>query len=235
MNNQRTQASRAAFTAIELLMVIGIMMTLMGIAVPTVLPSIRHGNINSAVNDISMCWRQARILAMTTAIPAGASPYHFGIAIRQSAGQQASVALIFDNVATGTPKYFMAGEDPSDQSTYSASGTAAAFFKFNRNVIVASTPAGGSNTDAPTTADQTIIIYAQYGTGLPLSPDNVAMGRGQVSPPCSMGVASDAALTATVCPRIQLWTQDYSVGPSRHGYASSFAIYHAGFTVSQEL
>jgi Tfp pilus assembly protein FimT len=235
MTDARMRTSRSAFTAVELVVVIGIMMALMSIALPSVLPAIVRGKIHSAVNDITTCWRQARLLAMTNAIPSNNLPWHFGIAIKQAAGQQATVGVILDNVAAGDAKYLVEGEDPADQSTYDAAAKPVALFKFNRRVVVASTPAGGDNAMAPTTGDRTVLLYVQYGSGLPLSPDDVAAGRGLVSSPCSLGVASDAAITSTVCPRLQLWTQDYASGPNHRGYASSFSIYHAGFTVSQGL
>jgi prepilin-type N-terminal cleavage/methylation domain-containing protein len=223
------------FTAVELLVVIAIMMILLGIAVPTVMPAIRRGKVNSGLNDIVSCWRQARTLAIMTPIPPGATPSYFGIVIKQVSGAP-SAGLIFDNIATGTPKYYMQGQDPLDASTYSASGTPATLFNLGKTVTLCSTPAGGG---AESTADNTIIIYAQYGTGLPLAPADVAANHGTTAAPTSLGVTvADPSFPAvpSICPVVRLQTFDFDPAPAtRRGYATSFAIYHAGFTTAQEF
>ncbi len=236
---------RSGFTAIELLVVIGIMMILLGIAVPTMMPALRRGKINSAVNDITGAWRQARAMAMLAIPPAGPTPPHFGIMIQQTAGQQAYVAVVFDNVRTGPAKLLMQGQDPLDASTYSAGGTPITLYRFNRNVMIASAPstdgtpvpapAVGAPAPIPTTSDNCILIYAQYGTGLPITPNDVASNHGLIAAPSSMGVWSVAATPISVCPVIRLQTMDFEATPARRGYATSFSLYHAGFTASQEL
>ena len=245
MTNSPRPYGRAGFTAIELLVVIGIMMILLGVAVPTMMPAIRRGKINSALNDISGAWRQARILAMMNAIPSGVAPPHFGIVINQTAGQQAYVAVIFDKVTTGIPNLYVQGVDPQLPATWGISGPPVTQYRFNRNVTIASAPASdgtpgplplvGASAPAATTADNTIIIYAQYGTGLPITPVDVAANHGLTAAPTSLGVWSQSAAPTSVCPVVRLQTFDYQTSPTRRGYASSFSLYHAGFTAAQEL
>jgi Tfp pilus assembly protein FimT len=223
--------ARAGFTAVELIVVIGIALSLAALSVPAVLPSIRHGQVHAAVNDLTRCWREAAQMAIVTPVPAGECPPHFGIAVRQVAGQRVDVGVIFDNVATGSPKYFMQGQVPGDASTYSPGGAPIVFARLNRNIVMAT-----ATVDAPTpsTADKTIIVYAQYGTGLPISADDVAANRGQVAAPISVGVSSDQALASSICPMVMLQTLDYDAANHR-GFACSFALYHAGFTAAKEL
>jgi Tfp pilus assembly protein FimT len=241
INIARTNSARHGFTAIELMMVLGIMMIMMGMAAPVILPALRHGKINSAINDIMACWREARIMAMSHSIPStNAVPPHFGIAINQGATGQASVSLIYDSVASGIPNLLVQGQDPSDASTYSATKPAVAQYFFNRNVVLATSP---TTTGTPTASPITIILYAQYGTGLALDPADVAAGRGSVAAPTSlgiaglqatsMGIAAPPSVVPSVCPITMLQSVDFVLTP-RRGFSTAFAIYNAGFIAAQE-
>lgn len=227
MSSRIGGSSRGGFTAIELVMVIGIMLILMAIAVPSILPAIRRGQVNDAVNDLTRCWRQARALAMTTAVPTGATPPHFGVLIEQQPGQRPSVAVVFDSVASGAARVLNNGIDPVVPSTWVATGDPVAEFRFNRSVMLSSTALSGGST--------TILIYAQYGTGLPILAQDVNLGRGMVAPPACLGIASAAAAASVVVPDLRVQTLDYETAPTRRGFASNFAIYHAGFCATEEL
>jgi type II secretory pathway pseudopilin PulG len=227
---------RRGFTAVELIIVIGIMMILLGIAVPSVMPAIRRGKVNDAANDITDCWRQARALAIQTPLPpaqAGGQPPYFGIAIDQTTGQRPYVEIIFDSTAAGTQAYTR-GMDPRDPSTWSGSGTPVSIHTFSQQVILQTTPLAGG---AASTADRHVVIYAQYGTGLPIDPATVVLGQGQIAAPTSMGVSSPSIGTQTVCPVLQIQTLDFdnSSPATKRGYAVLFQLFHAGFTSVQEL
>ncbi len=221
---------RRGFTAIELLIVIGLMLILMAVAVPSVIPALRKGALNNAATDITSCWRQARYLAMTTAIPSGINPPHFGMIIRQVAGTRPYVALIYDNVdASGPPKLLTTGEDPDDVTTYDSSKPPVVQSIFNRNVIVASAAPSGTVD----TSDRTIVVYAQYQTGLPIAPADVVAGRGMVAAPTSLGVSAPSASASTVCPVLNLQTLDYTQG--LRGYCLGLSLYHAGAIATRSV
>ena len=217
-----SRRSRQGFTAIELLMVIGIMMILMAAAVPSIIPALRKGALNNVAGDITACWRQARALAMNSTVPTGLKPPFYGIVIFQQAGQRPYVALIYDNAGLGTmPNLLMQGQLAG--APYDPSGTPVAQFFFNRNVIIAS-----GATNPPTTADVTLVVYAQYETGLPVSPADVHTSQGMMAQYTSFGVSTGAAVANSLCPYFDVQTLDYV--PGTRGYALGLALYQAGCT-----
>ena len=231
---------RAGFTAVELMMVLGIMLILMSAAVPAVLPALRHGKVNAALNDVMSCWREARIMAMTHALPSINPVPHFGIMLVQPASGPASVSLIYDSVASGNAQLLRQEQDPADPSTYNAAEPPVAQYFFSSNVLLATSP---NPTQTATVTATTILLYAQYATGLALDPADVATGRGAVASPTSIGISGivNTAMTLnppstpipSVCPIATLQTIDFINSP-RRGFATSFAIYNAGFIASQE-
>lgn len=216
--------SRSGFTAIELLIVIGVMMLMMGMAVPAVMPALRKGALRSAVTDIEACWSQAQVLAKRATLPPGNTPAHYGIVIHQQAGQRPYVAMIHDAVAgSSMPALLHQDGDPSRPPVAKRT--------FNRNVIVGTaTDATGATVD---TADRTLVIYAQYQTGLPISAADVAAGRGMVAAPVSLGVSAASALGSSVCPAVELRTLDYV--PNQRGFAVGVQLYHAGFIAVESI
>jgi prepilin-type N-terminal cleavage/methylation domain-containing protein len=234
--------ARGGFTAVELMMVMGIMLIIMSITVPAVLPTLRHGKLSSAVNDIQACWRKARGMAMATSIPSGTTPYHYGILISQPASGETTVSLVYDNENVSSPKLLMFGEDPSNPATtYNAGAPPVAQYSFNRNVLLATASASGG---ALSTGAANVLIYAQYGTGLPISPVDVAGGRGLVAAATSLGVSgmlatnlgapTPATTPSSVMPVTELMTSDFVSSP-RRGFCIAFAIFHAGFVSAEDL
>ena len=57
----RQSTLRAAFTAIELVVVMGIMLMLMGMTTPTVLKMLRQSAVHKAGSDIVDAWRIRRL------------------------------------------------------------------------------------------------------------------------------------------------------------------------------
>lgn len=76
---------RSAFTAIELLIVIAIMVMMIGLAVPSMAESLQRTKVANAANAIQEAHKQARQLARETALPILAnSPNnqpHFGVRV----------------------------------------------------------------------------------------------------------------------------------------------------------
>ncbi len=231
--------TRAGFTAVELMMVMGIMLIMLSITVPAVLPALRHGEVSSAVNDIQACWRIARGMAMSSSIPVGATPFHYGIVINQPGSGQITVSLVYDNQNASSPRLLMQGEDPSNPTTtYSAGGTPVAQYTFNRNVVLGTSSSQSVANSATRTKTSIFSIYAQYGTGLPLAPSDVALGRGMVASATSMGVtgmlntAMGAAHTrdcAAICHADHQCSSDlrFRHQPSSADSTIAFAIFHA--------
>lgn len=220
----RLASPRSAFTAIEMVIVIGIMMLIMAMAVPAVLPALRKGALRAAVNDIEDCWAQAQIMAKRSSLPSGSNPPHFGIMIRQEAGSRPSVALIRDSSGPGVEAAFVHQDDDTSKPPV-------ALRRFNRNVIVATaTDATGATLD---TADRVLVVYAQYQSGLPISAADVAAGRGMVAAPTSLGVRAASSLPASTCPAFELRTLDYV--PAQRGYALGVQLYHAGFIAVETI
>lgn len=229
----RRTTGRSSFTAIELVVVMGIMLLLAGMTLPAVLPSLRKGALHSAANDIESCWRQARTMAMTGLVPQATNPPFFGIVISQTNGGQGYVELIYDSVGPGQqPQPLVQGQNPLDPTTYNASATPIAKYLFNKNVLV-STNFGSSGT--ATTGNCLITVYAQYGTGLPVDPAAVQAGNGTVNPPTSIGVTSPTILAnnSTLGTILQLQTPDFVQGTS--GYAIGLQLYHAGIFTTNSI
>jgi len=214
-------------------------MIMMGMAAPAILPMLRHGKINSAINDIMTCWREARVMAMGHSLPSLTPVPHFGIFI-QSNSSPVSVTVIYDSVSSGTPNFLVQGQDPSVPSSYNAAKPPVSQYFFSRNVVLATST---TTTGLPSTSGTSIILYAQYGTGLPLDPADVNAGRGAVAAPTgvgvaglqatSMGISAPVTPVPSVCPITMLQTVDFVNSP-RRGFSTAFAIYNAGFIAAQE-
>jgi Tfp pilus assembly protein FimT len=236
--------ARAAFTAVELMMVMGIMLIIMSITVPSILPTLRHSKLTSAYGDIEACWRLARSMAMSSSVPVGLLPAHYGILISQTTGQQVTVTLVYDNVAVApntSPKTLVQGQDTSDPTTYNSANPPVAKYTFNRNVVLATS----SSTSGPATVGNVnILIYAQYGTGLPLNPTDISLGRGLVASSTSMGISGmlatalgAPAMTSpppSVMPITELQTVDFVSAP-RRGFCMAIGLYNAGFMSAEDL
>src|SRR4051812_21594332 len=85
---------RRGFTAVELLVVIGIMLLLMAVSLPAVLKMMRRAQVAGAAEAISSAWRQARDLAIRGSVPdtgpdgQRGAPAHYGIAVVKSGNKR---------------------------------------------------------------------------------------------------------------------------------------------------
>ena len=218
--------TRVGFTAVELLIVIGVMLLLTGMAAPAVLKPLRRGAVNAAANDIAQCWREARSMAMAKTLPTGASPSHYGIVIKQEGGR-GYVAVIFDTAATA-PRLLR--RDPAGADS-DATNPPVERRRFSRAVALAraDTVAG-----PPDTSDGEIVLYAQYGTGAPIAPAAVANGKTAANAaPVGVGVWDGPGLATSTYPLLRVQTLDFVA--HERGAAARVTIFHTGIVASEAL
>jgi Tfp pilus assembly protein FimT len=232
-------AASSGFTAVELLVVIGVMMLLLAMSLPGVLTVMRRAQVSGAAESISSAWRQARDLAIRNSVPdtgpdgQRGAPAHYGVAIVKS-GAQRYVALIYSNRdADGIardPDAALLRVDPADHASRP-------LLKQNLNSTVSLLSAVGSA--APDANDRTLAIYAQYRTGWPIAPADVAANHGPVAAPTSVGLAGDVNRGIPASPiasELRLQTVDWS-GETGHrrGYALDLTLYPIGVLGTKEL
>jgi Tfp pilus assembly protein FimT len=236
-------ATRGGFSAVELLVVIGVMMLLMGMAAPGVLKAIRRGTVNSAANDLTQCWRQARLLALSRTMPDAASDggkaKHYGMMVVQR-DARLYAAVIYDNrdeAAIGaSPENSILRRDPTSATTSDSANPPVAKFDFNRNVLLTAAKTASSD---PTGGDRILVVYAQYRTGLPISAADVRCGHGSTATAVGMGLSGNATTglpDSPICAKLRLQTMDYVSAPDqKHGYAVGITLFPIGVVASQEL
>jgi prepilin-type N-terminal cleavage/methylation domain-containing protein len=232
---------RCAFTLIELLVVLSIMALLSALAAPAMLRASQRARIGDAAGRIQQTWMQARVLAMQEqpamsedangngALDAGEDrngngvldsstrPWHYGIVLVQPASGAAWTGLIYDNRGTAAiqadPEGALLLRQPGqpvwrrDLPGGLRLGTAAAF--------------GGSGTPGAIV----LVVYAQFGTGCPVSATAVAAGSG-----ASSGLASLGTKTSPVGGQpgtVQL------LSPGETTPVADIAIHEAGVCIAQ--
>ncbi len=211
-------SGRSGFTAIELLVVVGVMALLALMIAPRVLDGVRRNTVRTAANQIISAWRDARALAVTrapilptTSVGLAAEGKAFGIALTQDSSG-ARVRVVFDS----------ASSNPAALDPERPQGT-----PLSKTVIV-STRANDTAVPDPVTE---LIWYAQSGSGMPLRSDDVSLGRS--APPAGVGSPVPAG-TPSVAPRLVVHTLDYDP-VTRKGYAVGVVIYPSGVAVTQEF
>jgi type II secretory pathway pseudopilin PulG len=222
---------RNGFTAVELVVVIGIMLLLTGMAMPGVLSSLRRGAVHSTANEVIDCWRQTRRLAMDEAAldpPRDPHPKHYGLLLVQRAGQRAFAAVVYDN-RSADEVASDAMIAPSGAHARPDDDSSAVVLKqpLKRTVAIALS----RDDAAPLILDGAILVYAQYGTGWPIDPADVLVGRGTAAAPVGLGIAGRPELGIPASPlatRMRVQTPDYAEAPRHRGYAVDLALYPVG-------
>lgn len=212
MASERTCASRAGFTAIEMMVVVSIIIVLVAMVVPTIGPAMKKGAVHDAASAIQRACSQARQLARSTTeprVPSG-NPKWYGVAVvvpGESEKKAPYAVVIYGN---NTPSDFNFVNNPDNQypngtPKLDGSGTtysglkAAARFAFSRNVMPVksdtATPVTVASYDfmSPGTA---VGWYYQYRTGFvfnnvaqPTKTDDIGV-PGSTFTPHALGVAS---------------------------------------------
>ena len=148
--------SRRGFTANELVIVLAIISIIAGMTIPRVNAIFRHSSVRDAAASTISVWQHAQRLAMNEPIPSDGM--HYGVWIRQPAGDRPFVALIRGATAT-----------PSEANIISEGDGGLHRHYINRNVMLATRFNGAQEVYQ----NQDVIWYAQYGSGAPISPEAV--------------------------------------------------------------
>jgi Tfp pilus assembly protein FimT len=221
----RQSPMHAGFTAIELCVVLGIMLMLAGMTTPTVLKMLRQSAVHEAGGEIINAWRVAHALAVeqVTLDTPNTTLKYYGIEIVQTPGQQAYAAVIYDNQATST----IAGNPAGSLYMGPTTSQPVAKYLLKRTVLIASGMAGAD----PTPLNGVMVIYAQYGTGVPIDPTVVASGGGGTACPVGIGIPGNTVSNipaSTISTHLRIQTVDYTPGPTPRGYAVDLALYPVG-------
>ncbi|MBA3708540.1 MAG: prepilin-type N-terminal cleavage/methylation domain-containing protein [Planctomycetes bacterium] len=163
-------AGRRGFTAVEMLIVIGIISILATMAVPAIVPALRKGRVNDAAGAIVQISQQARLLAIKKYAPAGNEHYGVTIIDDPSVSPYALVALIL-----GGPSDGKSGD--KDRIVKDPQGRPVAMQKFPSSVMV------WTGNQQLAKAAKTVTWYYEYQSGMPIA----IIGAGFTSAPVSVG------------------------------------------------
>jgi len=217
----RGAGHRAAFTAIELAVVISIIGIVSLMIAPRMLDGLRRSAVRSAANAIASTWREARSHAMssattmaTTSASAADLGKFFGIAVTQAAGAKPSVRVVFDTAAANP-----AALDPDRPNGTVLGG----------NVVVSLRDGTAGGTPVPIAGD--LVWYAQKGSGVPLRAADLSLGGN--APACGVGIRLPTS-TPSAARELIVHTLDFDPSTKR-GYAVSVMVYPVGIAVTQEL
>ncbi|MBA3707311.1 MAG: prepilin-type N-terminal cleavage/methylation domain-containing protein [Planctomycetes bacterium] len=216
--------ARQGFTAIEMLMVVGIVLILATMAVPAIVPALRRGQVNDAASAIMQISKEARLLAMHAAAPADNS--HYGIAIIDDPAfdPQVVVALI----------YGISGASPKASIVKDANGKNVAIKKLARSVAVYT---GATELRA---AGGVLSWFYQYRTGMPIGVFAGAFSTTPVSVGCPSITVSNVwgtgntAIAASVAPGTAT-VPGLSVRTVDDKIRRAIAVYVSGVPVTGEF
>ena len=225
--NVMCRSRRQGFTALEILVVLGIIFVLVAMTMPSIFSAIRKGRIHDAANAISYVSSQARQLARASLpLPVGAPARCYGVAlVPPTATSSGYAALVFG------------GPAPSDAVEVMSNGRNVSKFAFNRNVMLYAGVDFESAT--PLSPPNRIAWYYQNQTGLPLenAGDQTAIGIGTEFQAAvydsNKKLLSATAAASPVCGSLSVRSLDYELdatGKVRQGYAAAVAIYHVGLS-----
>jgi hypothetical protein len=229
--------TRHAMTAIEIVVVLSIAMTLVGMVVPSTLTSLRHNAVRSGASSILDVWTQVQMRAQTEmANPSDPTPDHYGVVLVQENGR-AWVAMIHDDrdsaALSGSPEqarmYLDAGRFSADSSK-----PAALRHELDGSVVVATADASGTWS----VRDGVWVWYARFGSATPISSGDVANSAANRAAPFGIGVTEPPEIAATsgvsapvLCHGLRVQTHDYT---GTQGHAVAVSIYHAGVGVIED-
>jgi type II secretory pathway pseudopilin PulG len=219
MRNDPSRA-RAAFTAIELLIVLVVVLVLIGMAVPALVGAMRKGSVNDAANSIVRVSSQARQFARTRQAPTGASIEYYGLVLVGDE-QPNYVALTYGTTASKAKILLRPDGKPVVK------------LLFNRNVVMFTHNAHPPAAPAEDTVSNGLggekgWMY-QYRTGYPIwpgSPPVKAVNIG-VDPNWPSAITVDAQKFPNEIRHLSLRTLDGR-------YKTAIAIYEIGLSNVQD-
>jgi type II secretory pathway pseudopilin PulG len=162
MTRSPSTAPRGGFTAIELLVVLGIIILLMSMSVPGLVGALRKGKVNDAANTIVRVSSQGRQLARTRQI--GAATKFYGMVLVNDE-TPAYAALTYGTTASKTTILHRGG-DPTKPEVCK--------LNFNRNITL-------MLDAAPLTAE--LGWMYQYRTGYPIIVNNITASSVNIGAP----------------------------------------------------
>ncbi len=225
--NVMCRSRRQGFTALEMLVVLGIIFVLVAMTMPSIFSAIRKGRIHDAANAIGYVSSQARQLARASLpLPVGAPARCYGVAlVPPTATSPGYAALVFG------------GPAPGDAIEVMSNGRNVSRFAFNRNALLYKGDDFINST--PLSSGSRIVWYYQNQTGLPLqnAGDMTASGigtQGQAAQTDAFGkLISPAVALSPVCGSLSVRSLDCVINASgrvSQGYAVAVAIYHVGLS-----
>lgn len=159
-------ASRSGYTAIELMIVLGVIVVLSSMAIPAILPALRKGRVNEAANAILSVAQQARLLAIQRTPPADNK--HYGVVVVDDPARKntAVVALIYG--APGDGKSSDYGDLVSDYGriltkTSGGKTNPVSLYEFPASVAV-----WVGDSELRSQATKYVTWYYNYQNGLPI-------------------------------------------------------------------
>ncbi|MDA3961161.1 MAG: type II secretion system protein [Planctomycetota bacterium] len=224
--------TRHGMSAIELIVVLSVALLLSAMVVPGTLSALRRNAVRDGATSVIDVWRQAQTRAQRENPDTSSSTHaHYGVILVQRGGR-AWVSMIYDNkdsaalIATPTAAAQHVAADGSIGTDTSRDYVLK--YELPASVVIAEQDAGGTWR----VQDGVWAWYAQYRTGLPVNPMDVAAGNGAIAAPFGVGVAEPPEIAAAagvsapvLCRGLRVQTHDYN---GDNGHAAAVAIYHAG-------
>ncbi len=225
----RPGTGRAGFTALEMLVVLGVIIVLSSMAVMAVVPSLRRGRVNDAAGAVIEVSRHARRLAMQRkSTPDDA---HYG------------VVIYHDTAGAGTDVVALIHGHPGDKRTndrdrimLAADGKPVSSFRFSPTVSI-----WQSGVEMREAKKQEVSWYYQFRTGMPLG----VSGSSLTTAPINIGTAGRDI--AKVWGKLQAESEVKSLSPGTaadpglsvrsvdNRFRQAIAVYISGIAVTHEF
>jgi len=179
--------NRAGFSAIELMIVLLIVSILSAMAVPAVVGMMRSGAIDQACLGIEDVWSRAHVLAQRRGHPPP-DGRHYGVSLTFSDDEPLRVSLIYGNENT-----WAVAEEGGEPMQFEASPNVVCSIRKGDS-------AGFQRLDR-------LIWYAKYGSGFPVSRQDV--GKGSAAPLFQFGAMTELQAGSSVIREMLLHTVNF--------------------------
>ena len=92
--------NRRAFTAVEMVTIIGVMVLLAAMTVPAIGPGLQRGRVNDGANAIITAHQQAHLLSLTQVKPFSLVRNQFSVSINYDTSGNRYVVMVKDDIGT---------------------------------------------------------------------------------------------------------------------------------------
>lgn len=225
---RRTRSS-SGYTAIELLIVVGIIGLLSAMATPALLPMLRRGKVSDAANAITMIARQARLLAMERT--PDARGWRYGVAVvHDEATRATTVSLILgrpEDARTGDAERIV--KDDADQPALQVRLPDAV------DVWIGDTPLRDGEK-------KSVSWFYEWRSGVPLGADQagrlsanaISVGVPQRKLAAVWGIAGNDIEPVVIAPDVE-GTPGFSVRTVDNRIRRAVSVYSSGIVESAEF